>query len=252
MGVSVVVEGGVARLEVSHPPLNILTRAVLTEFRGALAQAAGDQTLRVLLVTAAGRHFSAGADVGEHLPGQFEALIPEFTDTIVALDAFPVPVVVAVQGRCLGGGCELVQAADLVVAGEGAVFGQPEIALGVVPPAACALLPRRAGSQGAAALVFTGDPLPAAEAQRLGLVWRVVSDADVGAAALEVAGRIARHSAATLRLAKRALRMAGTGETGAALRAAAELYVRDVMRTRDALEGLAAFVEKREPAWSHR
>jgi cyclohexa-1,5-dienecarbonyl-CoA hydratase len=251
MGVSAAVENGMARLEVSHPPLNILTRAVLSDFRAALAEAAGDPTLRVLLVTAAGKHFSAGADVGEHLPGRFEALIPEFIETIAALDGFPVPVVAAVQGRCLGGGFELVQAADLVMAGEGAVFGQPEIALGVLPPAACALLPALAGAQAAAALVYTGDPLSAVEAQRVGLVWRVVPDADLERAALELASRIARHSAAALRLAKRALRGDHASQR-TALRTAEALYVTEVMATGDAVEGLEAFVEKREPRWAHR
>jgi cyclohexa-1,5-dienecarbonyl-CoA hydratase len=141
MGVKVTVEEGIGRLTLSQPPLNILTRDLLREVRDALARLAAEPALRVLLLGAEGKHFSAGADVGEHLPPAFEEMIPEFMGTIAALRDFPLPAVAAVRGRCLGGGCELVQGADLVVAGESASFGQPEIVLGVIPPAACALLP---------------------------------------------------------------------------------------------------------------
>lgn len=246
MGVTRTTDGGVARLHLSWPPLNILTRAALGELRAALAAAAADATLRVLMLTAEGRHFSAGADVREHLPPDHEALIPEFLDTVAAVAEFPVPVIAAVRGRCLGGGFEVVQAADLIVAGEGASFGQPEIVLGVLAPAACVLLPRIAGAQGAAEIVYTGDPIPAPEALRLGLVIRVVPDGEVEDAAAALARRIARHSAAALRLARRALR-AGPDFAGVAA-----LYRDELMATADAVEGLRAFVEKRDPVWSHR
>jgi cyclohexa-1,5-dienecarbonyl-CoA hydratase len=245
-------DGAVGRLTLDQPPLNILTREVLGQLRAELAALATEPRLRVLLLSAAGKHFSAGADVREHLPPDHAALIPEFLDTIAVLDAFPLPVVAAVQGRCLGGGFELVQAADIVVAGASAVFGQPEILLGVVPPAACALLPARVGRGAAAELVYGGDPLTAAEAALAGLVRRVVPDDEVSDAALAVATRIARHSAAALRLAKQALRGGESAATAAALREQGERYLHSVMATQDALEGLLAFVEKRVAAWSDR
>jgi cyclohexa-1,5-dienecarbonyl-CoA hydratase len=252
MGVTTTTAEGVARLHLSWPPLNILTRAALAEIRAALAPLATEPALRTLVVTAEGKHFSAGADVREHLPPEHEVLIPEFLATIAALAGFPVPVIAAVRGRCLGGGFELVQAADLVVAGAGASFGQPEIALGVLAPAACVILPHRAGPGAAAAIVYTGDPVSAAEALRLGLADRVVPDEEVDEAALALAGRIARHSGAALRLARRALRAGADAPLGAALDAVGALYRDELMATRDAVEGLRAFVEKRAPAWSHR
>ncbi len=252
MGVTTTVEHGVARLHLSWPPLNIFTRTALADVRAALARLAPDSTLRALVVTAEGRHFSAGADVKEHLPPEHDVLIPEFLETIAALAEFPVPVVAAVRGRCLGGGFELVQAADLVVAGAGASFGQPEIALGVLAPAACVILPRRAAPGAAAALVYTGDPVAADEALRLGLAHRVVPDAEVDEAALALAGRIARHSGAALRLAKRAVRLGEATQLRAAFAEVATLYRDELMATHDALEGLRSFVEKRAPAWSHR
>lgn len=252
MGVSATTAAGVARLHLSWPPLNILTRAALAEIRAALAGLAPEAALRALVITAEGKHFSAGADVNEHLPPEHEVLIPEFLDTIAALAGFPVPVIAAVRGRCLGGGFELVQAADLVVAGTGASFGQPEIALGVLAPAACVVLPRRAGPGAAAAIIYTGDPVPAAEALRLGLADRVVPDDDVDETALALARRIARHSGTALRLAKRALRAGADARLRAAFDHVSTLYRDELMATRDALEGLQAFVAKRPPAWSHR
>ncbi len=251
--VACAVEGGIARLTLSHPPLNILTRAVLGELRAALGRLAAERSLRVVLLAAEGRHFSAGADVGEHLPPAWEAMIPEFLETVALLRAFPLPLVAAVRGRCLGGGFELVQGADLIVAGEGAVFGQPEILLGVFPPAACALLPDLAGPACAAEIVLTGDPITAADARAAGLVARVVPDERVEEEAALLAGRIARHSAAALRAAKRALRTPERERAErAALDAARRAYAEDLMRTADATEGLTAFLAKRAPVWSHR
>jgi cyclohexa-1,5-dienecarbonyl-CoA hydratase len=246
------VADGVATLTLDHPPLNILTRAVLAELDQALDALAADASVRVLLLCAAGRHFSAGADVGEHLPPQHRELIPEFMALIAKLAAFPLPVIAAVRGRCLGGGCELVLAADLVVAGEGATFGQPEILLGVTAPAACVLLPRIATRGFAAELLFTGDAVSATRAHAGGLVQHVVADEAAEAEALALAHRVARHSAATLRAVKRTVTATASLPRTEALREAGRIYVEDVMRTEDALEGLAAFTEKRAAAWRHR
>lgn len=243
---------GVGRLTLNDPPLNILTREILGRIRTALTELATDDSLGALVLSAAGEHFSAGADVKEHLPPEHSDLIPEFIDTIRALDSFPLPVLSAVQGRCLGGGFELVQAADLILAGESAVFGQPEIRLGVIAPAACALLPRLGLGSAAEEMLFTGDSIPAERAHQLGLVWSVVPDDELEGAVLTLAGRITRNSPAALRLVKRAIRD-GANETRAeALESAGRLYLNEVMATRDALEGLQAFMEKRAPEWVGR
>ncbi|HKJ92953.1 MAG TPA: enoyl-CoA hydratase/isomerase family protein [Longimicrobiales bacterium] len=245
-------EDGIARLVMKSPPLNILTRAVMKELRQALASLANEDTLRVLVLMAEGKHFSAGAAVEEHLPPEHEEMIPEFAETIRALYHFPTPMVAAVRGRCLGGGFELVQTADIVVAGESAQFGVPEIQLGVLPPAACGLLPELTTPQVAAELIYTGDALSAADALAVGLVRRVVPDEAVDDGALALAGRMARHSAASLRRAKRALRAAYSARVEHAVHRAVEIYLHDLMKTADAVEGLRAFTEKRRPEWSHR
>lgn len=252
MTTKAMLDGGVATLTLDNPPLNILTRSLLASLRESLTRWAGDSSLRVLVLCAEGAHFSAGADVVEHLPPTFTHMIPEFMETIEALASFPQPVVVAVQGRCLGGGFELALAGDVVVAGEGAQFGQPEIVLGVTAPAACVLLPRRATAGRASEMLLTGDPIPAALAREAGVVQHVVPDERVRAEALAVAHRMARHSAVALRETKRSIRVSAELPRAEALRATGRIYVEDLMRTEDALEGLRAFVDKRKPVWADR
>jgi cyclohexa-1,5-dienecarbonyl-CoA hydratase len=244
-------EAGIGRINLDRPPFNILTRELLRALSASVQRLSEHPDLRVLLLTATGEHFSAGADVTEHLPPHHLSLIPDFLDAIAALDAFPFPVVAAVRGKCLGGGFELVQPADLIVAGTSAVFGQPEILLGVFPPAACILLPERMPAAVAARLIYHGDSITATEAERWGFVTRVVADEDVERAALEEARRLACHSAVALRAAKAALHGAGAARRRGALQTAGNIYMHDLMESRDAVEGLRAFTEKRRPVWRH-
>jgi cyclohexa-1,5-dienecarbonyl-CoA hydratase len=250
MPVDVETQDGVAQVILDAPPLNVLTRGLLTSLREALDTRGADTSLRVLVVRARGKHFSAGASVEEHLPGQCDEMIPEFVDTILAVDRFPLPVIFAVQGRCLGGALELVLAGDMIVATEDARFAVPEIQLGVLPPAACVQLPALAPAGVAAELVFTGTSIDAATALRAGLVLRVVpSDALLGET-MALADSVAARSGAALRQAKKALRT-GRGDLEARMRAVSDMYLHELMTTADAKEGLASFMEKRQPAWSH-
>jgi cyclohexa-1,5-dienecarbonyl-CoA hydratase len=178
-------------------------------------------------------------------------MIRQFMETVRAIDEFPVPVIAAVRGRCLGGGFELVQVTDIVVAGKSAIFGQPEIMLGVFPPVACAVLPRVCGRALAAELVLTGESIGAEEARDTGLVRYVVADDQVEGRALEIAGKIARHSAAAVRLAVDAMNDSALADRETSFRRAAKLYTDDLMQTHDAVEGLEAFLAKRQPSWNH-
>ncbi len=246
------INDGIARVTLDAPPLNILTRTLLADARRVIRSVAQDETVRVLLLQTVGKHFSAGASVPEHMPPQCDEMIVEFMATVLALKEFPLPTIAAVQGRCLGGAFELVQAADIIVAGESAQFGQPEIQLGVFAPAACALLPERIGVTRAAELLFTGDAIPAREAQAAGLVTRVVADECIGDSADALARRIARHSAAVLRSMKKALRQYHQDHFRNAMAGAARIYTNELMRTHDALEGLEAFTAKRAPEWRNQ
>ena len=251
MTVKARVSDGMATLTLSSPPLNILTRALMASLREELATLAQQSDLRVVLLAAEGKHFSAGADVGEHMPPEYRELIPEFIRTIRMVSEFPLPVIAAVRGRCLGGGFELVQAADMIVATEQAMFGQPEIMLGVSPPAACALLPGICAPALAAELVLTGDPISAQRAFEAGLVMQVVPDDQLDEAALALATRLTRHSGPALRLTKKQLRAGLDAHRAEALRAAEHIYIEELMETADAVEGLQAFLDKRKPTWTH-
>jgi cyclohexa-1,5-dienecarbonyl-CoA hydratase len=199
----------------------------------------------VLVLSARGKHFSAGASIDEHLPPLYERMLNDFTETVHELVALDVPLIATVQGRCLGGAFELVQAADMIVAADNAWFGQPEIQLGVFAPIAAALLPKRIGSARAAEVLFTGEPVTAQQLFDAGMVTRVVALEELDASALSLAQRVARHSRTSLMLLKRAMRAQDIGQ-------ATQLYVSDLMHTHDALEGLQSFVEKRSPVWSHQ
>jgi len=251
MAIQTSIEDGIGRIVLDEPPLNILSQKLLGELRGGLGKLEAEPTLRVLVLSAEGKHFSAGADVGEHLPPAFEQMIPEFVETIAAIDAFPLPVIAAVKGRCLGGGFEVAQAADMIVAGEGAMFGQPEIMLAVLPPAACAVLPDICSAGQAAEIVFSGEALNAQQAHEAGIVLRVVSDDSVETEALDLAGKIARHSAAALRVTKKALRAGMAERRSATLKGVGRIYVDELMQTEDSVEGLQAFLDKRKPNWKH-
>lgn len=245
-------EAGVATLALANPPLNILTREMMAELREGLDQLARIPDLRCVLVVTEGRHFSAGADVGEHLPPAHRELIPEVMRTIEALASFPLPVIAAVRGRCLGAGFELAQACDAIVAGEDATFGQPEIALAVTAPAACVLLPRRTTHGAAAELLFGGESIDAARAFTLGLVQRVVPNAQLDEQARALATRWARHSAVALHATKRTLLATSGMPRAEALRRAGEIYLDELMVAADPVEGLEAFLGKRPAVWRHR
>jgi cyclohexa-1,5-dienecarbonyl-CoA hydratase len=246
------VNEGIGELVLNNPPLNILTRDVMHQLREHLAQLRDETSLRVLILRSEGKHFSAGADVGEHMPPEYEEMIPEFIETVGAVDSFPLPVIAAVRGRCLGGGFELIQPADFVIASQQASLGQPEIMLGVLPPAACAILPQLCPPSVAAEIVLTGDTIDAALALQHGLVWKVVADSELESTAVELAQRMARHSGAALRNAKRTLREVTAPARAHALHRAGRIYIDDLMQTQDAVEGLKAFTEKRKAEWQHR
>jgi cyclohexa-1,5-dienecarbonyl-CoA hydratase len=162
------------------------------------------------------------------------------------------PVVGVVRGAALGGGCELLMACDVVLAHEDARIGQPEIKLGAFPPAAAALLPRLVGRRAALAMILTGRPLVAAEAKDLGLVTEVFGHDVFDAEVREYVAELAGASGPVLRLAKRTVQECQALPVDAAIGHAEEVYLGELMRLADPHEGLAAFMEKRPPAWRDR
>ena len=241
-----------AQLTLNRPPLNILTLEMIGELHTALDTVAEHPHLKIVTVAAAGATFCAGVDVADHAAARAEPTIRAFNRLCARLRSLPVPTLAVVRGRALGGGTELAVACDLVLAGASAVFGQPEIKVGVFPPVAAALLSRLIGYQRAARLVLTGEPVGADEALRLGLVTWMVPDDEVLAALARVIDQFKGLSAASLGITKIALRLGADADFAEALPRVEALYLDDLMATADAQEGIAAYLEKRRPVWRDR
>jgi cyclohexa-1,5-dienecarbonyl-CoA hydratase len=248
------VSGGVARITLNKPPLNVLNIAMMREINAALEELDDDPSVKVLVFEAAegSKAFSAGVDVSEHTADKVEEMIEVFHRIFRLLDKLEVPTVAVVGGAALGGGCELVLFCDMVIASERASFGQPEIQVGVLPPIAVVALPAIIGPKKAMEMVLIGDRIRAPEALQLGLVNKVVPPEELRAAADEFVGKLAKLSGAVLRLTKRAVRLGSAGSFADGLAAVEELYLGSLMETEDAHEGLAAFMEKRPPVWKDR
>lgn len=236
---------GIARLTLKRAPLNIINIAMLRELGSALEVIARDESLRVLVLRGEGKMFSAGVDVAEHTTNKVGEMIPLFDQTCTALSDFPAPTLAVVHGHALGGGCELALCCDLIVAAEGANFGQPEIKLATIAPIAALRLPALIGSRRAAELLFTGEPIGSIEAAQIGLINRAVPIDQLDRTVDQLIGKLINLSGAALRLCKRAMRLG-------ALDTMEKLYLDELMSTEDAHEGLAAFMEKRAPIWKHR
>jgi len=248
-GVELVIRDRVAHVVLDRPPLNVVDLGMAGALAAVFDGLARERALAAVVLEARGRAFSAGVDVRDHLPDRGAAMIRAFDRACLALFALEPPVVATVTGAALGGGCELLLACDLVNAGEAATFGFPEIALGVFPPVAAVALGARIGAARAADLVLTGRTIAAAEAERIGLVSRVVPEAGVAAARDEVLARFRSLSPAALRAAKRALALGRPPALAEAVAAAERLYFEERLEAADAIEGLNAFLAKRAPAW---
>ena len=254
-GIELTADGPVAVLTVDNPPLNLLTTAM----RRRLARLAGDlgrrNDIRVVVLTGTGdRAFSAGSDVHEfpHDPdtGMRRARIEQ--DAYQRLQRLPQPVIAALRGHVLGGGLELALACDLRVADETARLGLPEIRLGIFPAGGGSQrLPRLIGAPRAKELMLLGEPIDAHEAQRLGLVNRVVPPGEALGAALDLARAIAEQPG----LAVRAIKRAVDGGLEEGPERGEELEREQISRlygSHDAREGVAAFLERRPPRFEHR
>ena len=249
-GVRVQDTGGARWITLDLPPVNVLDLPAIEALRAALAPLADRRDLKaVVLRSAVAGTFSAGVDVRDHARARAGAMLEAFHGVFRLLDALPQATVAAVDGSCLGGGCELAAFCDVTLATPRSVFGQPEIDVGCFPPVAAVLLPRLA-ARAAAEIVLTGAPLGAAEAARVGLVSRVVDDLE--AETRRVVDLLAGKSGAVLALARRALREGATGSFAEALGRVEDLYRQALLPAEDVEEGVRAFLEKRAPRWKDR
>jgi enoyl-CoA hydratase len=246
---------GVALVTLDRPrALNALSFDLLDELATALESLDADPSCRAIVITGAGdRAFAAGADIRE-LAGQTPTSLVadgrfEAWDRIAAIG---LPLIAAVRGFALGGGCELAMACDMIVAAEDATFGQPEIRLGVMPGAGgTQRLTRAIGKARAMELILTGRTMSANEADAHGLISRVVPAEATVDAALELAARVAAMPPLAIRAAKASILDAAERSLGDGLTREREAFFR-LFDTQDQAEGMAAFTEKRPPVWSGR
>ncbi|MEK7689808.1 MAG: enoyl-CoA hydratase/isomerase family protein [Bdellovibrionota bacterium] len=244
-------DGQITEIIIDSPPANILTSSTLMQLAEALIGASARPGCKLIVLSGRGKHFSYGASVEEHLPGVVEQMLPRFHKTIETILSCPVPTLAKVNGLCLGGGFEVALACTFLFAETGAQFAVPEIQLGVFPPAAVALLPTLVGTTIASRIVLTGERLSAQDLAQWGLMTHVSAPGQLDT---DLSGFIEKSivpkSASSLRIAHRALRAEILTAYRTRIPELEELYLRDLMSTSDALEGLQAFVQKRAPRWS--
>jgi cyclohexa-1,5-dienecarbonyl-CoA hydratase len=242
-----------AAVRLFHPTGNIITAEMIRVLGDVLDDLAGEPHLRLLTFEGEGPDFSFGASIPEHRTGQIEQVLPAAHALIERLLDVPVPTAALVRGRCLGGGFELALACDFIFAEPSASFGLPEIALGVFPPAASVLLPARVGTARATAAILTGGVASTEEWHAAGLVTLVSPDGALD----ETVDRwfessLAPRSAEALRQAVSAVRLGLRQRVRTELPQLERLYLESLMQTEDAREGIAAFLEKRQPTWTDR
>lgn len=251
--VVVSITDGVTTITLNRPPLNVLNIAFMRELDTVLADPATTRDARVVALAAEGKAFCAGVDVADHTPERTEEMLKVFHGLIGRIRDLEVPTVALVHAVALGGGFELASSCDLIVASENAKFAVPEITLGVFPPVAMVDLPGLVGTRKAAELIFTGSAIRAKDAEQAGLVNAVFAKDEFEQKAREFLGRFAKLSRSSLVETKRAFRDACLhNDPKEALKVAEERYLKSLMSTADAKEGIAAFIDKREPLWSHR
>ena len=244
-------DGALLRLRLNRPKANIVDAEMIAALHAALDQHRGTAALRGVLLDAEGSHFSFGASVEEHLAERCAGMLAGLHALVLAMVEFPKPILVAVRGQCLGGGLEVVLAGGPIFATPDAQLGQPEIKLGVFAPAASCLLPWRVNQAVAEDLLWSGRSLDGAAAHAVGLVHTLADDPEAAALAY-FDEHLAPKSAAALACAVAAARAPRIRELRERLAEVERLYLDQLMSTRDANEGLAAFLARRSPTWEHR
>jgi enoyl-CoA hydratase len=246
--------GRVGLVTLNRPQaLNALNRRLLDELKAVLAGFAADAGIGAVVVTGSEKAFAAGADITEQPPYGFpEAVVEDLAAGWDEVAAFRKPMIAAVSGFALGGGCELAMMCDFIIASETAKFGQPEITLGILPGmGGTQRLTRAVGKAKAMDLVLTGRMMDAAEAERSGLVARVVAPEKLMEEALAAAEKIAGYSLPATMMAKEAVARAHETVLSEGMRAERRLF-HALFATEDQKEGMAAFIEKRKPAFRNR
>jgi cyclohexa-1,5-dienecarbonyl-CoA hydratase len=239
----------VARLVLIHPPVNVIDIAMMEELAQALGEIEVRSDVSVVVLSGAGKAFSAGVDVAAHTPDKVEGMLLKFHAVIRALVASRKVTVAAVHGHCLGGGAEIAMICDVVYTAASAEWGFPEIKLGCYPPVACTALAALVGQKRAAELILTGRTISGIEAAEMGLANRAVADEELTGSVDHLVEELVRLSPAALAITKKAVYAWDAMHFDKGLARAEKTYLEELMKTADAQEGVRAFMDKRTPKW---
>ncbi len=250
--ISLTTEGDAARLALRRPPLNLLNLELLKHLEGCLDSLTRERTCRALILDTENAAFCAGLDPSELSRESVFLLLEQFHRTARMLFNFPRPTIALIRGLALGAGNELAACCDFALASEKASFGQPEIKIGSIPSLAPMLLPPLIGQRRALEMILTGRFIGAKEAERSGLILRVVPDDQLLKSAEELIGTFRGLSSAVIEVALQSVRMSRAQEWDRHVREAEALYLNELMELDDAVEGIRAFVEKRPPQWKNQ
>jgi cyclohexa-1,5-dienecarbonyl-CoA hydratase len=241
---------GIARVELCHPPLNVIDVPMMEELSRTLSEIEAQPSVSVIVLSGEGKSFSAGVDVAAHSPEKVEGMLAKFHGVVRALIATKKVTIASVHGHCLGGGAELAMVCDLVYTTEDARWGFPEIKLGCYPPVACTALAALVGQKRAAELILTGRSISGRECAEIGLATRAVPKDQLALVVEENLSQLLKLSPAALAIAKKASYAWDSMHFDKGLARAEKIYFEDLMKTEDAREGVRAFTEKRAPKWT--
>lgn len=240
----------VATVTLNTPPLNWLTIVMMKEINEALMDVKRDPSVQLLVFDHAGeKAFSSGVDVADHTEEKVDEMIAVFHGMFRHMVEIDVPIVAVVNGVALGGGCEVISFCDMVIASERSRIGQPEIAVGVFPPVAAAWFPKIIGLKKTYELLLTGKMLSAKEAEAIGLVNAVFPTENFREGVDKFLSELLNKSRPVAIWTKRAIKAGLSLDFAQALKASEIIYLSGCMATKDAKEGIAAFMEKRKPVW---
>jgi cyclohexa-1,5-dienecarbonyl-CoA hydratase len=242
----------VARIILANPPVNVIDIAMMEELLVAMEQIEARADIAAVVFAGSDRAFSAGVDVRAHTPDKVRDMLVKMHAVMRALADTRKVTIAAVRGNCFGGGAELAAMCDLVFTTNTSSWAFPEITLGCFPPVAAVALSAIVGQKRAANLILTGRRISGEEAMRIGLANEAVPDDELSELVEETAERLGKLSAASLAMAKKALYAWDAMHFDKGLARAEKIYLEELMKLEDAREGIAAFMEKRQPVWKGR
>jgi cyclohexa-1,5-dienecarbonyl-CoA hydratase len=246
------IEGSVVRITLNRPEHNLLNESMLRELADGIAFVAERDDIKLIVLDSAGKVFCGGIDVGEYTSERVFQMLDAFHSVFSGILESSKPVICVVNGPAIGGGAELAAFGDLVVATPKARFAQPEITIGMFPPLASTILPFLVGPKVALELVLLGEPVTAERALELGLVNRLVPEAQLESTVNDLIARVTSHSGPVLTMAKKAI-LGGMGlSLRDGLKNSMNIFLNELYRLEDSQEGLRALVEKRKPNWKNR